>query len=178
MLPALADADDLATLCGVPATDAKLTLALRRASARFRGAVKRPISLTTDDQVWLDGDGTNTLLLPSAPIVGTPTVLVAGVAFTDFSVSPNNGVLRAKTCWPDDLGNIQVTYTHGWSEVPEDIADAVLEQAELQYQVLAGISQMTLGPQSFTFGAQATVGVTQRWAECVARYRLYRGDRS
>jgi hypothetical protein len=177
-LPPLASADDLATLLGVESTDPKMALALRRASDRFRGAVGHPVSLVADDVVLLDGDGTRSLALPAAPIVGTPTVTVDGDPVTDFSVSPKNGVLRRDSCWPDKLGCIQVTYTHGYEAVPGDIADAVLEQAELQYSVLAGVSQMSLGSQSFAFGAQATVGVTQRWSDTVQKYLLNRGDRS
>ena len=177
-LPPLASEDDLAIMLGVPATDGKLQLALRRASSRFRGRVKRPITKVIDDTIWLNGDGTNALLLPSAPVVGTPTVLVDGSPVTNFEIDREQGILRSASCWPDHLGNIEVTYTHGFEEVPGDIQDAVLEQAELQYRVIAGVSQMSLGGQSFTFGSQASVGVSQRWSDAVAVYRLYRGDRN
>lgn len=177
-LPPLADADDLATKLGVPATDGKLLLALSRASDRFRGAVGHDVSLVDDDTIELDGDGTYSLLLPAAPVTRTPVVKVAGTEITDFSVSRSKGILRRKTVWPDDLGNIEVTYSHGYDPVPGYVQDAVLEQAELQYQILAGVAQMTLSSESFSFGSQATVGVTSRWADAVARQQLNRGDRS
>jgi len=177
-LPVLADANDLATLLDVVATDPKLLLALRRASDRFRGAVRHPVSLVANDVVLLDGNGTQSLNLPAAPVVGTPTVTIDGTAVTDFRTSAKNGILRRSSCWPDDLGNIQVTYTHGYAEIPGDIADAVLEQAQLQYEVLAGVAQMSLGSQSIGFGTQATVGTTQRWSDAVQKYRLNVGDRS
>lgn len=177
-LPALASAEDLATLTGAVPTDPKLLLALRRASDRFRGDVRHPVSLVTDDVVLLDGNGTRSLFLPAAPIVGTPTVTIDGDLVTDFRPSVKNGILRRDVCWPDTLGSIQVIYTHGYNDVPGDISDAVLEQAEVQYSVLAGVAQMSLGSQSFAFGTQATVGVTQRWSDAVQKYVLNRGDRS
>lgn len=177
-LEPLASGDDLATLLDVPVTDGKLLLALRRASDRFRGAVRHPVSLIVDDVVLLDGDGSQALILPAAPVIGTPTVKVADVLVTDFSVSSRHGVLRRKAGWSDDLGNIEVTYTHGYENIPGDIQDAVLEQAELQFQILAGVTQMSLGSQSVAFGTKATVGVTQRWSDAVETHRLNRADRS
>lgn len=178
-LPTLASADDLATMLEVDASNGKLLLALRRATDRFRAEVGRPLSMVTDDVVWVDGDGTQVLLLPSAPVVGTPTVLVAGTPVTDFYVSRNLGILKRTDsgCWPANQ-DIEVTYTHGLDEIPGDVADAVLEQAELQYRVIAGIAQMGLSGETITFGTQASIGVTQRWSDAVARYKLYRGDRS
>jgi hypothetical protein len=176
-LPALASVADLATLTGKPATDPKLVLALKRASARFRGAVGHTVSMVTDDVVLLDGDGSGALLLPAAPVVGSPAVEIDGVPVNDYRTSAARGILRRRAGWPDDLGSVQVTYSHGYETIPGDIEDAVLEQAELQYKVLAGVQQASLGAQSVTFGVQASVGVTQRWAECVERHQL-KGGRS
>lgn len=175
-LPPLAEAGDLALLLGVPATDGKLLLALARASSRFRGAVRHIVSLA-DDVVLLDGNGSQALILPAAPVVGRPDVEIDGQTVTDFSVS-RSGMLRRAGGWPDGLGNVQVSYTHGYDEIPGDIQDAVLEQAELQYKILAGVQQASLGAQSVTFGTQASVGVTQRWTDAVTSHMLNRGDRS
>lgn len=174
-LPALASVDDLATLTESSPSSSKLLLSLKRASSRFRGAVGHPVSLITDDTVLLDGDGSQSLLLPAAPVVGTPSVKIDGVLVTNYRTSAARGALRRQEGWPDDLGGIEVTYSHGFASIPGDIQDAVLEQAELQYKVLTGVQQASLGAQSVTFGVQASVGVTQRWAECVARYQLKDG---
>jgi hypothetical protein len=174
----LAPASDLATLLGVPPTDPKLLLALKRASGRFRGQVHHPVSLVANDTVQLDGDGSDTLLLPAAPVVGDVAVKIDGVTVTDHKVSRHAGILRRAAGWPDDLGNIEVTYTHGHTEIPVDVVDAVLEQAELQFKVLAGVQQASLGARSITFGTTASVGVTQRWVDAIEAHRLNRGDRS
>lgn len=175
-LPDLAPAADLATLTGKSASDGKLLLALRRASARFRGAVGHDITRVDGDVVILDGDGGAALLLPAFPVRDV-TVRIDGVAVTDFRTSPRNGVLRRDAGWPDQLGNVEVTFTHGWATVPGDIEDAVLEQAEAQLVAITGVQTIQQGARSLTFGAAATVGVTQKWTDTVEKYRL-RGDRA
>lgn len=170
-LPTLADPEDLALRLGCPVGDGKLLLALNRASGRFRGAVGHPVSLVQNDTVWLGGDGGETLLLPARPVANV-SVKVDGVAVTGVHVSSRLGVLRLAGGWPDGLDNVEVTYDHGYAAIPVDIQDAVLEQAELQYSVMVAAQQVTQGGRSVTFGTQATVGVTQRWQECVDRYRV------
>lgn len=191
----LASPSDLALRVGADSGDARIDLALRRASDRFRAAVGHSVSSSTADTVVLDGTGTDTLHLPGLPVQQVRTVAVSGALVTDWALSPRLGVLRRVraqqwpvwyrydehrywgSIWPDGLGNVEVVYDHGFAEVPGDIADAVLEQAELQFTVLAGVQQASLGPQSVTFGAQAAVGVTARWSEAVARYQVGVGDR-
>lgn len=178
-LPELASIDDLATLTGKPVTDGRLALALRRASNRFRGAVEHPVSLIENDEIVLDGNGSHSLLLPAAPVVGRPTVTIHGEPVDDFEVSSRNAMLRRRQVWPSGLGNITVTYTHGHETVPGDIADAVLEQAHMQAEALfPGLQTASAGGLQITLGAQATIGVTQRWSEAVERHRLNQGDRS
>lgn len=173
----LASPDDLALKLGVAATDPSLLLALRRASDRFEGAIEYPIRLKANDVAYISGDGSASLLLPARPVIGDPVVKVDGVTVTDYSVGRSNGLLRRKggKTWPDDLDNVEVTYTHGYAVVPGDIADAVLEQAEAAYNVEVALQSRTAGAESITYSATAAVGVTQKWADAVARYRL-RGD--
>ena len=176
-LPDLASAEDLALLCGVE-DDEKIALALKRASARFRGAVRHPVSYIEGDTVELTGSGSRTLQLPAAPVHGTPTVTVDGEPVTDFTIDRNAGILHRKYGWPEQLGAITVTYNHGWKTTPPDIEDAVLEQAQTIMTVQPAIQQMSQGGRSVTFSAVGATGVTQRWTDCVAKYRLNYGDRA
>lgn len=177
MLPYLAKPEDLAALIRLPETSPRLLLALERASNRFRAEVGHPVHLVQGDVVELDGDGTDTLHLPAAPFTSI-SVKVDGAAVTDFTASRRSGVLRRACRWPDGLGNIQVTYTHGYAVIPGAIQDAVLEQAAVQAVVLPGVQQETAGSQSITWGVSATTGATQKWTDAVNTYSLGRGDRS
>jgi hypothetical protein len=174
--PYLAPPEELATLTKLEASNPSLLLALDRASERFRQAVGHPVHHVVGDEIVLDGDGTETLLLPAAPFTDI-TILVGGAAVTDFEANRRGGVLRRKARWPDGLGNIEITYTHGYAVIPGGIRDAVLEQAVIQLKVPAGVQSESAGGQSITWGVTAATGVTQKWAEAVEVYRLGRGDR-
>lgn len=172
----LASVDDLALKLGVPATDPRLLLALRRAGDRLEGTINYPVSLVHDDVIYLSGDGSRTLLLPARPVQGLPTVEIDGTPITDFRVGRQAGILRRPQGWPDNLDNIEVTYTHGWPVIPGDIQDAVLEQAETQFHVVVAFQSRSSGTESVTFSALAAVGVTQRWTDVVNKYAIRGGQ--
>lgn len=187
-LPMLADPAELAARLRVDPTDALVALAVRRASDRFRAAVRHPVTQVLGDAVVINGSGSDTLLLPVAPVTAIASVTITWPALTGmpptlvtgYQADRAHGILRRDAdWWPDGLGNIEVVCDHGYpaDQVPGDIADAVLEQAEQQYLALAGIEQAHQGQQAINFGKNFG-GVTQRWVEAVARYQLGGGDRS
>lgn len=178
----LADPADLAAWMGVPATDPKLVRALAAASSRFRGAVRHHVSAVVDDETVLDGNGRSALLLPATPVTAVKELLLDGVALVDgddFEWSSADGRLR-RLCgvWPDRLRCLRIVWDHGFTVVPEDIAEVVIDQARAQYAVLPGVQTRQVGGQSVTFGATASTGVTTQWTTVVERYRLNAGDRA
>ena len=175
--PLLASPADLAVRLHVGSTDPDLLLALQRASGRFVGEAGHPIVLVENDETWLSGQDARTLLLPAFPVIGTPTIKIDGGPVTDWEIGRERGILRRKGgVWPDGLDNIHITWTHGWAEIPADIQDAVLEQAETQFHAIAAIASTSAGGESITFSAQASLGVTNRWSDTVARYRVGGGE--
>lgn len=172
--PYLAKAKDLSTLTGLPENDAELLLGLQRASNRFRGDVGYPVHRVANDVVRLNGSGTRTLLLPAFP-VDVHTVSVDGeplVYRTDYSVDARYGILRRRNglVWPEDLGSVEVTYSHGWEAVPGDVEDAVLEHAATITMVLVHVQQNSAGSTQESYGAAAMVGTTAKWSAAVAKY--------
>jgi len=172
----LADPEELAIWLGKPAGDAKLLAALRAASRRFRGAVRHPVTLVGGDVVTLDGFGRESLLLPVWPTIAVETVSLDGVELvegTDYSWS-EAGILRRLGCqvWPDRLRCVEVTYSHGWALIPEDISEVVIDQARTLFTVPAGVQSKAVGGQSVTFGATAAVGVSSQWSAAVARHKV------
>ena len=175
--PLLASPADLAVRLHVAPTDPDLLLALQRASGRFVGEAGHPIVLVENDETWLSGDGSRSILLPAFPVVGDLMIEVDGVTVTDWEVDRRDGRLRRYAgVWRDGLGNIHITWTHGWAEIPADIQDAVLEQAETQFHAIAAIASTSAGGESITFSAQAALGVTNRWSDTVARHRVGGGE--
>ena len=173
----LADPAELAIWLGRPADDPKLLAALLAASRRFRGAVGHRVNLVVDDVVTLDGNGRESILLPVWPTTAVAGVLLDGeplVEGTDYEWS-EAGMLRrlgTRRAWPDRLRCIRVTYSHGWAEIPEDIQEAVIDQARIGFDVPAGVQSKTVGGQSVTYGAQAAVGVTDQWSKAVDRHKI------
>ena len=168
--PLLADPGRLARIVGLGEDDPSLLDALQRATGRFQEAVGHLVVLTTDDTVELDGEGGQTLILPAFPVANL-AVSINGTPVTDYQVDKRRGILRRPAGWPDGLGNIQVTYDHGFAIIPEAIADAVLEAAQVTLTANPAIQTRAVGISSVTFGTAATVGTTQKWADAVAAYR-------
>lgn len=165
---------DLQTLIGDDKPDPKLALALRRASDRFIGLIGWDPHYVENDTITLNGSGRETLFLPYLHVVGAVTVQVDGQPVTDYVTGPAAGILRRTNfkAWPDSLSNITVTCSHGYKDLPGDMQDAVLEQAESQYRTLIGVSSYSVGGRSITFGAASTVGTTQKWADVAHKYSL------
>ncbi len=171
----LADPADLGRLLGVRADHPKVGPALDQASARFRGAVGHAVSPTTVEVV-MDGNGVRDLLLPAVGIRRSPgpVVVLNGVTLAlgvDYELSSRFGILRRRGgVWPDQLDAVSVEFTYGWSPIPDDIAEAVLEQAAAVFVGRPGIGQQTVGAESTTW----TPGVTVAWSTAVTRYSLGR----
>ncbi|MFG3140763.1 mobile element protein [Streptomyces sp. NPDC048211] len=174
--PYLADPAELAVFLKIPADDLRLLAALRAATRRFRGAVRHPVSLVTEDTVHLDGSGRAVLQLPAAPIVQLGAVLVDGQPLEGVRAKRRAGVLlHPDGCWPD-WAEITVTYDHGHDPVPEEAAEAVIDQARAIYRLDPAIQQITTGTESVSFAATAAVGITSQWQAAVEAHRLNRGD--
>lgn len=125
------DADDTAAL-----SDERANLILAGPSKAVLGYCRRPTFLSTEDTVRLDGSGWVDLILPGAPVTavtavvedpdGDATELVVG---TDVDFSAHgilrrlNGYFARRFRWYD------VTYTHGFADVPEDVRNVVLRVA-------------------------------------------------
>lgn len=177
----LADPAELAAWLPVGEDDPKLLAALRAASRRFRGAVRHPVNLTAGDTVTLDGRGSESILLPTAPVVSVTSLLLDGEELADgagFAWSEDGFIRRLCGYWPDRLRCITVTYDHGFAEIPDDIQEVVIDQARSMYRVQPGVQTIQAGGESITYGAQAAVGVTAQWSAVVEKYQLNRGDRA
>lgn len=168
----LADPEELAVWLGVPASDPKLLAALTAATRRFRGAVGHEVDLVAADAVTLDGNGRESLLLPVWPTTSVSSVVLDGVTLvegTDYSWS-EAGVLRRLGClvWPDRLRCLEVVYGHGWQPIPDDIQEAVIDQARTMRTFMPGLKSKAVGGQSATFSS----GVSEAWTTAVIRHKV------
>lgn len=173
-LAPLADPAELARRLGVPADDPDLLGALAGASARFRDAVDHEVSFVEGDEITMDGSGTRHLYLPAFPVkVHTVTVDGAALEPADYQVSSRHGIVRRVFgCWPDAFDAVTITYDHGFEEVPDGIAEAVLDAAENAYAGTPGASSVQVGGESFSYGSGDPGGISEGWSAAVRRYGL------
>ncbi|MFF2525899.1 mobile element protein [Streptomyces liangshanensis] len=174
--PYLANPAELGMFLELPADDLRLLAALGASTRRFRGAVRHPVSLVTDDTLFLDGSGRALLHLPAAPIVQLHEVLVDGEVLTGVRAKRRAGVLlHPDGCWPP-WSEIAVRCDHGLDPVPGEVAEAVIDQARAIYRLDPAIQQVTTGSESVSFAVTAAVGITSQWQAAVEAHRLNRGD--
>jgi hypothetical protein len=170
VLPSLATVADLAALLGrtfTPEQEQQAQALLDQASSVVRAYVRQDITraTTTDTFTMRRTDQylhrcAGAVTLPQRPIVDIATVLVDGVATTDWWQDGSDLLLRSWT-WDRPPAahrapQVQVTYTHGWDPVPGDIQAIVMQAAN---RVLVNPSQIrseTVGGESVTYLIPAT----------------------
>lgn len=127
-LASLASTGDLSDR-GIDTSDATLAeTMLDVASAAVRQAAGSPIS-ETESTVVLYAWGDSLLHLPGLPVQTVATVEIDGTATTDFRFV-GTALWRASG-WgcSSEPADVEVTMTHGLSEVPADIVDLVCNLA-------------------------------------------------
>lgn len=164
-LPPLASVEDLtAYLGGRAVPSATATLALRIASAAVRRYCGQDLSLVEDDTVTLYGTSEPEIILPQLPAREPTAVLVDGIATADWIFLGDRiyrpfGWLTAflnleGSVFPlaDFLPKVpvQVTYTHGYTAVPDEVLSAVLGVAARQVMNPMHLRSETIRDYSYT----------------------------
>lgn len=153
---AFATAEDLATYIQrdlSAAETATATQALDIATEMIRGYTRQVLSVDAGDIVLLDGRGLYLMRLPERPVTALATVKVAGVTLvsTEYQWTEMGFLERVRGVWPKGRANIEVTYTHGYTTIPEDIRGVTLELAsDLFGGVVGQVAGETLGPYQYT----------------------------
>lgn len=196
-LPSLATAADLGT-AGSTASGAQIDLALRRASARVRRYTGQDISFVANQTIEVPGGG-RVLQVPQRPLVVDSTYLLTvvevaefgGVDFTavegrDFTRLGNELTRgypwQAPTRlmgWPWNrpqgvwAPKVRLTYSHGYTEVPDDIVDIVLDLATMNLSNPENLRTVSIDDYSRTYAAE-TIGGARLTRDHKADLRPYR----
>jgi hypothetical protein len=168
------------TLAGARLAQAGLMLDL--ASGRIQGWTRQRLELVTDDVVTLAGTYDWELKLPERPVVSVMSVEVDGVALavTAWRVADSR-LIRKVGGWTGPATAVEVTYTHGYATIPDDIRGVTLELASRMMSSPSGVQQEGIGTYNVTF---ADNGDDDPVFDPISRYRqrsasvpLYREDR-
>lgn len=173
-------------------------MALRRASARVRKHCRQELTYVENDTITLPGNG-KILRLPQRPLVIDDThpltvielfgmtdqeyTAIEGRDFTRIDTELTRGEawwaptrlmgwpwLRPQGIWAQ---RVRVTYSHGFTELPDDILDIVLDLAAMNMSNPQGLRSETIDDYSRTFAAE-TIGGAQLSADQKEALRPYR----
>lgn len=200
-LPALATVTDLEHAMQVATgslDSSQAALALSRASARVRRHTGQDISFVSQETVELPGggqvlalperpavvDGSNPLTVVELPGIGdTEVPAVEGTDFRRLGNELTRGhdlYWRTRTGgwpWNRTLGvwapRVRVTYSHGYTDVPGDIVDIVLDLATMNMTNPSGLRSVSIDDYSQTFATE-TVGGARLTREHRADLRPYK----
>jgi hypothetical protein len=103
--------------------------ALGAATEAIRKYTDQHISYVADDEITLDGSGTDILLLPELPVHEVSSVEkwesddFTAVDSTDYTFRLNGAgmLVRRSGEWGFGRQGVKVTYTHGYERIPADI---------------------------------------------------------
>jgi hypothetical protein len=131
----------------------------------IRGRCGWHIAPSVTDTITVDGTGTRVVALPSLHVTDVDRVTERGAS---VDVEWNTiGLLRHPHRWTSRWRAIEVTFTHGYAEVPADLVKVVAEAALRLPD--PGEAEMTkIGP----FELASTIGFLPDELEAIDRYRL------
>ncbi|MGE2733844.1 hypothetical protein [Mycolicibacterium vaccae] len=111
----------------------KVANMVKAALAAARGYCGWHVSPVRSETLTLDGPGGRLLSVPTLKVVGAPTVVEVGrpVDVGWSSEKPGCARKRSRGLWSDEFGAIEVTLTHGFTEVQAaDWRDAICSMVE------------------------------------------------
>jgi hypothetical protein len=115
-------------------SDPAAALVVNAATDYCRTIAEQTFTAVSNDTVYLDGTGTDSLLLPQLPVSKVRSVKDEADLVTDWTLN-DNGVLFRKTAegnastWGLGRQRWVVAYDHGYDEVPGDVKAVALSIA-------------------------------------------------
>lgn len=164
--PTLASVGELITFARLLDADvARVEMVLGLATAAIEGELDRRLTPSTvPETVLVDGSGSAELWLPEWPIISVTAVAVDAVTVPPAEYTFGGGVLRRlRQRWPVGTGNVTVTYTHGYTQLPGDLRLACLQLAQALWEGRADVSRQADGDYAVTY--------VSGWRSLAARYR-------
>ncbi len=128
------------------------------------------IERVANETITLDCAGSYRLFLPELPVILVGAVVEDGVALTvtdDYKLGSYGILYRVDDDWKAGVQIVQVTYTHGYAVIPDDVTAVCARAASRAYQAglaaaavgaVAGVTAMQLGDYSFSLGSGAGGG--------------------
>jgi hypothetical protein len=165
---------DIEALLQLPITTAvqiaSANMALKDATAAIRNYCRQFLERVTDETITLDSVVGMRLFLPELPAVSITEVIEDGktlVVDDDYKLGQYGILHRVGKMWPAGIQLVEVTYTHGYLVIPDDIVAVCTRAASRAYQAglkavdsagVPGIASKTLGDFSVSFQSEGGGG--------------------
>jgi hypothetical protein len=146
--------------------------AIAEATEAIKNYCHQVIERVAGDVVTLDcSGGTTKLFLPELPVITVASVVEDGellVVTDDYKLGQYGILHRVDDEWPEGIQIIEVTYTHGYAVIPDDVVGVCARAASRAYQAgvsaaelagVMGVTALTLGDYSVSFGSGSGGGV-------------------
>lgn len=159
-----ASADDFAARLGITLTGPETTranLLLTRASEIIKRQTKQQIELATGDTYTRPGDYATRVRLPQRPVVSVSSVILNGVTLVEgdnFYIENDelvrlnwNAVIQDSSFglpwagWGFPWWTLAITYTHGYSPVPEPAPTICMEMVTRVWVNPGSVARETIG---------------------------------
>lgn len=181
---------DLGDYLGETLTGTRLGQAiihLELASALIQNKTRQRLERVVDDVLVLAGTADWELELPERPVISVASVKVDGVllAATGYRLA-DSMLIRRTSGWTGPVDSlIEVTYTHGYDPIPDDIRAATLALAARMTSNPLGVRQEGIGSYSVSYGDPSGGGgaddvlgpIIKKYRRQTATVPLHRPDR-
>lgn len=175
---------ELEDYLGTTLDNDRAALATRLASGAVRGYTRQLLDEVEGDIILIDGDGSDIILLPELPVLD-----ITNVDETTGTTSPTTETLdefehfewnrrglleRIGRPWPKRRRSVEVTYSHGYATLPDDIVAVALASAARVIENPSGVRQESIGRYSYTFAGEggAQAGILRGEARMLDRFRV------
>lgn len=125
------------------------------ASATIRNYCRWHIYPSIDETLVRDGTAATVLHLPSLYVTAVASVKMLGDELTNYEWT-ERGLLRRAPAWPGCWRSVEVQFTHGYNDVPADVAGVATQLGRRSLANPDGIRQETIRSYSVTYGAESS----------------------
>lgn len=182
-LATVEDLNDFSQLALDPA-DSSAAFLLKVASGMIRRYLEQDITQVTDDVEYVDPVGGGYAFLRQLPVQSVSKVETtadgaawATVGPANYTVSRRLGIVHAKPYtgeqWPSAPESWRVTYTHGYTTVPDELKGVACSIAARFYSTPAGIDMERTGQRQVKYSLESA-GFSGMEAMVLASFRTPR----
>lgn len=143
------------------------------AAGRIRTECQWHIAPAWQEELFLRGDGSSLLLLPTLKLISVEEIAIRGTLsdLSGFVVDPSvNGIWIRKGCWTSEPQSIRVVFTHGYEECPPELKAAAAQIA--RQDRAAGFGQVSIGQVRVAASAAGDDGLDPYVSSILNMYRL------